>query len=344
MKQTCCPLLLICLLAGGGCGQDDPPGDQVDPANPAVPYFHVAHPEVDAGEVLVGTTRAIEFEIANRGEAPLKIVEVISGCKCAAARLDRSTVPPHESAILRADVRVEHLGPRSATVTVRTNDPVDSMRTLEGTWVGVYGVEATPAEVDLGEFEPGSTAESAFTLNVRDELLPEGKRPTVSVVEAMNRFVKCVEADPHSDSVDGRRYVVKVTTDEVGVGRSYLALTFPPQDLMLRVPIKWRCRPLVESVPARAFVGVGGPDEPFRISLLIRGVGTEFQIDEVDTSSAECVTAASVVPAGDESALVNVEGQMPAQTGAFSGHIKVTCRVPQRREVTVPLSGVVQEL
>jgi hypothetical protein len=75
-------------------------------------------PPVGASET-VGT-----FECTNRGTAPIRVIEIRSGCGCTLAGFDREVIAPGERATLHAIYQIgDRQGRQSVTITVTTAEP-----------------------------------------------------------------------------------------------------------------------------------------------------------------------------------------------------------------------------
>jgi hypothetical protein len=65
----------------------------------------VAAPVIELGEIRGGQRLAQRFELVNRGDAPVEIVEVQRGCGCLAARLEQRLVPAGGKATIQFELR-----------------------------------------------------------------------------------------------------------------------------------------------------------------------------------------------------------------------------------------------
>jgi len=65
-----------------------------------------------------------EIDVKNTGTEPLHITEVRPSCGCTSAPLDKDTLAPGESTVLRVSLNLpQQNGPISKYVTIRTNEP-----------------------------------------------------------------------------------------------------------------------------------------------------------------------------------------------------------------------------
>lgn len=135
------------------------------------------------------------FVIQNKGVAPLVISQVRTGCGCTQAQLDRTTIPPGESASLSARLALrKHIGPKQTAIYLHTNDPDHPVFLCQFKGVAIPEVEITPAMLNIG-------------------ITPQPSNQTVSVV-LQNRTAipfRIISLDrPHSFAS------VQVTTNEPG--------------------------------------------------------------------------------------------------------------------------------
>jgi hypothetical protein len=64
------------------------------------------------------------FKILNKGDAPLKIINIRKTCGCAAVKIDKQEIKPGDSAALTAETLPDSIsGPFSKNLYVESNDP-----------------------------------------------------------------------------------------------------------------------------------------------------------------------------------------------------------------------------
>ena len=135
------------ILAVPGCHDraGEPSGGAAEGRSGGVPRASFPVRSADLGRVAVRDIGYdATFRIENHGRAPLRILDLAESCTCSSAVTDRRTVEPGGTANLRVRVEPRRAGPKSATVTVRTDDPRRPRQTLTVRWRGVApgGVDA----------------------------------------------------------------------------------------------------------------------------------------------------------------------------------------------------------
>ena len=105
------------------------------------------------------------FTLRNTGAGPLRILQVLAGCSCAATELDANEIPPAGSARLLVTFYSGNFnGPVTKVMTVNSSDPARPMATLE-LRADVQPVFIfTPAVLDLGRIERGQPVTREVTL------------------------------------------------------------------------------------------------------------------------------------------------------------------------------------
>ena len=94
----------------------------------APPDILLSPGQADLGEIPNGEIRRIQIEVRNIGEAPLRIIEVITTCGCTTANVEPSVIPSGASAILTIVFDSgahgpEFVGSVQRQVVLVTNDP-----------------------------------------------------------------------------------------------------------------------------------------------------------------------------------------------------------------------------
>ncbi|UCH33160.1 MAG: DUF1573 domain-containing protein [Armatimonadota bacterium] len=80
--------------------------------------------EYDFGTVLIGDPVEHDFVFRNRGNAPLTINSVVTGCGCTAAFVEERQLPPGREGRVKTTFRTEgRTGAQRKSIHVETNDP-----------------------------------------------------------------------------------------------------------------------------------------------------------------------------------------------------------------------------
>ncbi|MEI6562885.1 MAG: DUF1573 domain-containing protein [bacterium] len=85
------------------------------------------------------------FILDNRGQAPLVVSQVRSGCGCTQATMDRSTIPPGESATLSTRLTLRGVvGAKRTSIYLHTSDPLNSIYQLQLTGTALAELDLVP--------------------------------------------------------------------------------------------------------------------------------------------------------------------------------------------------------
>src|SRR5262249_31790011 len=90
-------------------------------------HIVVDEPHYDFGSMQRGTSKSHEFVIRNTGNAPLKIRNGGTTCKCTLSKVAEESIPPNGSTKVKLEwtAKIDN-GPFSQEATILTNDPTES--------------------------------------------------------------------------------------------------------------------------------------------------------------------------------------------------------------------------
>ena len=128
MKKTLHMLAILMLFFCAPAAAQQLPASAVPPgeSRQEQPRVLVDSPNYFAKDVQAGTVVRHVFEIQNKGQAPLKIVDFRTGCSCTVADFDR-TIPPGGTGRIVLGIKIyrEWAGREFRKASwVMTNDPV----------------------------------------------------------------------------------------------------------------------------------------------------------------------------------------------------------------------------
>jgi hypothetical protein len=188
------------------------------------PRIAVDQPHYDFGSMQRGTTKSHEFVIRNTGNAPLKIRNGGTTCKCTLSQLTEESIPPGGSTTVKLEWKAKaDNGPFRQNATVLTNDPTNSSVELQvdGQILALSGVEPPDFLFDklaVGEKKSASVYVMAM---LQDELTvtdPQISDPTIR--DKFDIKVEPVEKSALPNKNAKRGYRVTLTTkDNLPVGR-----------------------------------------------------------------------------------------------------------------------------
>lgn len=227
----------------------------------------VVEPEVlDFGRVRADDASLVRrVKIANRGDEPLQIFGIESGCGCAVARVQHELIPV--GAATELEVRLNLLGRRGhyrRDVLLRTNDPRRPNLSIPVVADIISPWELTPSGVAFGDLAPDRSVTQSLRL-VFDP--PTGRVESVAAADSWLRAtahaetagiwrieVATVPPYPSAGWLVGR---VVLATDRPDVGQLQIGCTAVIRQPLMLLPAELRVTP-------------GGPDTHF---VLISGGG-----------------------------------------------------------------------
>ena len=303
----------------------------------AEPQLSIPKATHDFGTVLQGTKVTHDFEIKNTGDAPLAIKGIQPGCGCTVANLEKQSLAPGESAMVKATFDTANFqGHKVKTIRLLTNDPKSPAAVI-----GLQGdvrldVNAEPNRVYFGRVQRSA------------KLTKE-----VLITPGSDSSTKILEIDPRSE-------FIAVSTADVGKGKKLtisLKENVPVGVLRTRVVVKTSSdlNPLI-SIPVFARVEgdlvANPPDVSFGLLELPLKEKQE-QTVELKNSSARPVKVLSV-----DSADTNIKTSFKEITpgkeyqvvvsltdgasGQLRSQVKVTTDNPaaDQKELIIPVYGI----
>jgi Protein of unknown function (DUF1573) len=200
------------------------------PDDTATPRIAVDQPHYNFGNMQRGTTKSHEFVIRNIGNAPLKIRNGGTTCKCTLSKVAEESIQPGGSSTVKLEWSAKSdSGPFRQTATILTNDPTQSQIELvvDGEILALSGVE--PSEFLFDKLSVGETksAHVYVMAMLQDELTV--KDPLISDPTIRDKFdVKIEPVEPNAlpNKLAKRGYRVTVTAKEgLPVGRFHSWVT-----------------------------------------------------------------------------------------------------------------------
>jgi hypothetical protein len=194
------------------------------------PRIAVDQPHYDFGSMQRGTSKSHEFVIRNTGNAPLKIRNGGTTCKCTLSQLTEESIPPGGSTTVKLEWKAKaDNGPFRQTATVLTNDPTNSSVELQvdGQILALSGVE--PADFLFDKLSVGEKKTSTVYVMamLQDELTI--KDPQISDPTIRDKFdikVEPVEKSALPNKNAKRGYRITLTTKgDLPVGRFHAWLS-----------------------------------------------------------------------------------------------------------------------
>lgn len=298
------------------------------------PKIHVPDMEVDLGGVAITPEgHRIDFPVFNRGTSTLLIERLVVSCTCTGAKPTATEIAPGDRAEIRVRIKPDHIGERTTSVAVHTNDATRPRVMLQAHWKAVEAVEFDPVDVDFGEVLRGN----ALTRKVRIV-----RRPALG---AGSPDQLAVSPEGALDArLDGGDVLLSLRApDRLGDQAATVTLLLNGGSLpTVSLPVRWRVRETVESVPESLYLGAGPPGGPGRRVLVVSAVeGHRLDMKSVRLEGID--GSASWRPAGDRHASVTIDAVLPSRPGLVSGAVVVECETPEPVTLRVPVSALVRD-
>jgi Protein of unknown function (DUF1573) len=193
-------------------------------------HISVDEPHYNFGSMQRGTTKSHEFVIRNTGNAPLKIRNGGTTCKCTLSKVADESIPPNGSTKVKLEWTAKaDSGPFGQTATILTNDPTQSQVELkvEGQILALSGVEPPDFLFDKLSVGETKTVQVYVMAMLQDELIV--KDPQISEPTVRDQFdvkVEPVDKSALPNKLAKCGYRISLTAkDGLPVGRFHSWLT-----------------------------------------------------------------------------------------------------------------------
>jgi len=127
----------------------------------AAPALYLPKKSIDLGSAMQGAVAHGKFTIANRGSAPLEILELKSSCGCTVAELETKTIKPGEEVTVHVSIDTAgKVGQIRKSISIKSNDPA-SQDAKVGAYITV-NIADHQVSSDAGAIFRGKCAECHF--------------------------------------------------------------------------------------------------------------------------------------------------------------------------------------
>jgi hypothetical protein len=300
----------------------------------ASPHIVVDEAHYDFGSMQRGTTKSHEFVIRNTGNAPLKIRNGGTTCKCTLSQVADESIPPGGSTTVKLEWKAKaDNGPFRQTATILTNDPTQSSVELQvdGQILALSGVDPPDFLFDKLAVDEKKSAQVYVMAMLQDNLTV--KDPQISDPTIRDKFdikVEPVEKSSLPNKLAKQGYRITITTkDGLPVGRfhSWVSLETNLEDAKkLEIPIVGQ---VVGDVGIRGITGWNEDEGVLtlgsvkssegghgKVNLVVRGAGAadvKFQVKSKDPEELK-VTLGEPRKISDSLLHVPVDIEIPAGT------------------------------
>ena len=312
------------LVAAVGCQQTTPPSIPAPQRQGPKPVglLHVEQAVIDLGDIEASSVppKAV-FRLVNRGTGPVTIKHFAHSCTCSEMTAERLVLAPGQSSRLTMTIKPGwESGPRSASVRVQTDAPIDGTVPLTATWNLRGTLELRPHQLVLGDLLAGE--ELVQDIHV---FLGPSLRDAELAWDASSDLVSCTLLPPEAESPAGANRLLRIVLrPEARLDRQSetVRLSATKADagerpVTAHLNLTWHGVPRVSASPpavvvARMLLGTAvqrtvvlkGIDGPVAVAAATASDGLE--VTEVATDSGRPVYRVVL---------------RPERTGVFAGHV-----------------------
>ena len=330
--------ILVAVMAGmalAAAAQDD--GPRAVPTEP-IKDFEI----VPKGDVIVH-----EFEIKNKGTAPLAVTDVRPACGCTVANYDK-VIAPGATGKVKATVKTDHFtGPIAKSIAVFTNDPQNpKLQLVVKAKVQPY-VSVLPgfARYNYVQGESVGTIQQTLWADDGSEVNIVSVKPPYDHLQVNYREAKEDERHPKGK---GKQWLLDFTLaadSPVGALRDYVEIRIDhPKQKIAKIPISGFVRPRQHITPPKVDFGkLEGASLPLQRTLHFTNFITDtIELTEIETGieglSAQVVGSTRDV--GYRFKLVlTLDPSMPR--GDFSSTVKIHTTDEQNPIIELPVKGTI---
>ena len=311
----------------------------------AAPKLVIPEEKKDVGTVPKGEVIHATFVLKNEGKADLHVTDVKPSCGCTAPEYDKTIKPGAEGKIvLNVDTKTFQ-GPISKSALILTDDPEKAQVTIFVMANVKPYVETLPVGFFRLQALTGETATSHLIL-ASDE--PDFK-PTK--VEPPNSYIKAT-LTPAADAekVAGKganqwKVVLTTTADapEGLLGGYVKVATGAAKQPELNLAISGYIKPTLSITPLAVNFGNFEPKaDPVRRTVTIVNNNLKNETFEVTKAESSVPGVKTEVVMADKSrAQVIISVDDKVKKGVFDGVVTVTTTDPAKKEIKIPLKGVI---
>jgi len=321
------------------------PAPKAATSSAAAPKLVIVEEKKDVGTVPKGEVVHATFVLRNEGKADLHITDVKPSCGCTAPEYDKTIKPGAEGKIvLNVDTKTFQ-GPISKSALILTDDPEKPQITVFVMANVKPYVETSPVGFFRLQALTGETATSTIVLS-SDEA---DFKPTK--VEPPNSYIKATLAPAtEAEKVAGKgasQWKVTVTTTpdapEGLLGGYVKVATGAAKQPELSLAVSGYIKPTLSITPLSVNFGNFEPKaDPVKrtVTIINNNLKNEaFQVTKAESNVAG--VKAEIVMADKSRAQVIISVDDKVKKGVFDGFVTVSTTDPAKKEIRIPLKGVI---
>ncbi len=293
----------------------------------------------DFGSVQQGVVVERDFRIANHGDVPLVISNVLADCGCTVASYNPAPLAPGDSSVIKAKFDTAGFqGLRVKTLRVFTNDSTRPLATLSFKGPVVRDVEVSPSRFYFGTVNKGEEVSASAKISTN-----RSAPVKILDVESRSEHVS-VGLAPGSDDRSSVLHASLKSTAPLGLFRDRVVVkTSSPKNPVVNIPVIARVEGDLHFVPPDISFGLleGPLDNEARETILLRNTSNkELKIESIRTNSSR-ISAVVEKRAGRD--FVIVVSIARGSSGVINGQVTVLTDHPDddQRELNLPVYGVI---
>lgn len=337
------------VVAGPVFAQEEaaPPATEAEAAD--TPRISFESTTIDLGEVPKGENAEYDFIFVNTGTSVLEIEEAKPACGCTVADYTK-TVAPGETGKIHASIDTKRFrGPITKSITVSSNDPVDSKISLQAKATVKPFVDVLPSQHVFLRTDRGQVSSKQVTLVSHEEEL----ELTIDKVDSSSELVSVVwaaveegQTDEDGETIEGD-YTIDITlSDKAPVGRvngTVDVFTNSEKAEKITLQVRGNVRGLVQVRPSRVFLGNLDTtvEEPVvkTVRVTARGEGN-IAVEKVESSFAAITSKITVVEEGKSYDIeLEIKGDLPQ--GPLDEVVTIFTNDKDEAEIEVKIRGQV---
>lgn len=330
-----------------------PVAAEVAPASDAeladAPRISFETTTIDLGEVPKGDNAEYDFIFVNTGNSVLEIEEAKPSCGCTVAEYTK-TVAPGEKGTIHASIDTKRFrGPITKSITISSNDPVDSKVSLQAKATVKPFVDVLPSQHVFLRADRGQVMSKQVTLVSHEEefeLAIEKIESSSELVSVTFAPVEEGQTDEDGQPLEGNFTVDVTLSDAAPVGRvngTVDIFTNSEKAAKITIQVRGNVRGLVQVRPSRVFLGnlAETVEEPVvkTVRVTARGDGS-FSIEKVESSFAAITHTVTTVEDGKSYDIeLEIKGALPK--GPLDEIVTIFTSDEDEKEIEVKIRGQV---
>lgn len=280
------------------------------------------------------------FELKNIGSLPLEILQVGSSCACSVALLSEKTVQPNQIAKIQVTFETKlNRGRQTATIKVRTNDPVTPVIhfTLTGVVAGLARI--VPNNIYIKNIN--NKEEIRKTIEVYNS---GSSKFRIKNVTSSSPYITTKLQPIYKDGIAAKIFVTIKTGIPFGDFNEKLTILTEGYDYpMVEVLVRGKVAQPISLTPDQFFMGFVKKGEVLQRSAKLRKVGTaDLKIEKIESSHKSITTKFKETKVGQEYDIEVTFTTPTTETGNLKTSIKIHTNDIHQPLLEVPFYAIIK--